>query len=66
VLRDPQRAEKIGQKLMRLAKKRREEPLVSASVVAQLSRGVLQRLSQQHGRLAVERVGDGGRRMNPT
>ena len=65
VARDAQRAEQIGEQLVRRAQERGEERLVGARIRSQLARGLVQRPAQQHGRLVVERVGDGGGRVDP-
>ncbi len=58
-------AEQIGEELVRLAQEGSEEPLVGAGVRAETARRLRQRTRQDHGGLVVERVRDGGGRMDP-
>src|SRR4030095_3272113 len=65
VPREAQRAEQIGEELVRRAQEGGEELLVGARIGAQPARRLVQRASQEHGRLVVEWVGDGGGRVDP-
>jgi hypothetical protein len=58
VIRPPERRDHVLEEAFRLADERRHEALVRASVGAHASRRVGERAAQEHGGLAVERVGD--------
>src|SRR5258705_9487455 len=65
VPRDSQRGEQIVEELVRCADEGGEELLVGARVRAEPARRLVQRASQEHGRLVVEWVGDGSGRVDP-
>ena len=65
VPRNAKGAEEIAEQLVRRVQEGSEELLVGARVFFQLTRRLVQRASQEHGRLVIERMGDGGERGDP-
>src|SRR5262249_44504695 len=63
--RQSQRSEEICEQRVRLAQERCEEPPVRLAVLVQVARSVVERASQEHGRLAIERVRQGRGRTDP-
>ena len=63
--RYPERAEEVREELVGLVQEWGEETLVGTSVLSEIARRLIERPSEEHGRLAVERVRDGSGRVDP-